>query len=190
MSIAAPVGSVTVLYLRRTLAEGWRSGLVTAAGAATADAFYAAVVAFGLSAISAFLISISTPVRLIGGLFLLYIGIRTIFTPPAELAARADGVGLWGKYASAVLITVTNPLTIILFTGIFTGSGLALSGTGDAACAIALAVGLPLGSLTWAAGFVAVAALLKHRIPTGAMRWINRVSGAAIALFALISLLG
>jgi len=82
-SIAAPVGPIGVLCIRRTLAEGRLVGLVTGLGAATADAFYGFVAAFGLTFISTFLVSQQVWLRAIGGVFLLYLGIRTFLSRPA-----------------------------------------------------------------------------------------------------------
>ena len=104
-SIAAPVGPIGVLCIRRTLAEGQMYGLVSGLGAATADALYGCVAAFGLTFISSFLIGYKLLLSLIGGLFLLYLGIKTLLSQPAEDAAKAEGKGLPGAYASTFLLT-------------------------------------------------------------------------------------
>ena len=124
-SIAAPVGPIGVLCIRRTLAEGQLYGLVSGLGAATADALYGCVAGFGLTFISAFLIGHKLWLSLIGGLFLLYLGIKTLLSKPAEDAAKAEGKGLFRAYASTFLLTVTNPMTILSFAAIFAALGLA-----------------------------------------------------------------
>ncbi len=187
--LAATVGPITILYLRRAMTEGWRSGFSTVLGAVTADAIYASIAAFGLSALSGFLISIQTPVRLIGGLFLLYIGYKTFRAVPGEHAATVGGNGLWGKYVSTFLLTMTNPMTIILFAGIFTGSGLALTTEGEN-CAPALVLGVAGGSLACATLLVTLGAFLRTRITPTMMLWINRAAGIAICGFAVITLWG
>ncbi len=171
------------------MAESWRSGFFTALGAVTADAIYASIAAFGLSALSGFLISIQIPVRLIGGLFLLYIGYKTFRAVPAEKAANAGGNGLWGMYISTFFLTITNPMTIILFAGIFTGSGLALATDGEG-CAPALVLGVAGGSLACATLLVTLGAFLRTRITPRVMLWINRVAGIAICAFAVTTLWG
>src|SRR3954468_17812764 len=126
-SIAAPVGPIGVLCIRRSLAEGRRVGLATGLGAATADALYGAVAAFGLTAISSFLIGQKSWLGLIGGLFLCYLGIRTFQSQPAENPATLPSGGLLSAYSSTLLLTLTNPMTILSFVAVFAAFGLAKS---------------------------------------------------------------
>src|SRR5512141_118280 len=97
-SIAAPVGPIGVLCIRRTLVQGRLAGLATGLGAATADAMYGCVAGFGLTFISGLLIDQQTWLRLFGGLFLCYLGIKTLLSKPAEQEAKAGGTGLLGAY--------------------------------------------------------------------------------------------
>ena len=96
-SIAAPVGPIGVLCIRRTLVQGRAAGLVSGLGAASADAVYGSIAAFGLSFVSGLLISQQSWLKLIGGAFLCYLGIRTLLAQPAERAAAAGGMGLGGR---------------------------------------------------------------------------------------------
>jgi threonine/homoserine/homoserine lactone efflux protein len=121
-SIAAPVGPIGVLCIRRTLADGRLTGFVSGLGAATADMFYGAVAAFGLTAVREFLVGGQFWLHLLGGLFLLYLGIRTFFARPAEKAAATESKrGLFSAYLSTLGLTLANPATIISFTVIFAG---------------------------------------------------------------------
>src|SRR5690554_447237 len=124
-AIAAPVGPIGLLCIQRTLAYGQLTGLVTGLGAASADAIYGLVAGFGLTAISAFLVEQQLWLGLAGGLFLCYLGVRTILTPPAAQAAQIRAGGRWAAYGSTFLLTLTNPMTIFSFMGIFAGLGLA-----------------------------------------------------------------
>jgi threonine/homoserine/homoserine lactone efflux protein len=125
-SIAAPVGPIGVLCIRRTLAEGRASGLVSGLGAATADAIYGCVAGFGLTFISSFLVNQQRWLHLVGGAFLCYLGIRTFLARPADQAALAQGSGLIGAYGSTFLLTLTNPMTILSFTAVFAALGVAV----------------------------------------------------------------
>lgn len=190
-SVAAPVGPIGLLCIRRTLAEGRARGLATGLGAATADACYGAVAAFGLSAISGLLLAGQGPLRLLGGLFLCYLGYRTTHTPPTQQAAVGGGRGLWGAYFSTFGLTLTNPLTILSFGVLFAGLGLA--GTGDYGTAAALVGGVALGSAAWWLLLTTVVDLLRGRVAGPWLQWINRVAGLAVAgfgLWILASLLG
>ncbi len=190
-SIAAPVGLIGVLCMRRTLAEGWTSGLVSGLGAATADAIYGCIAGFGLTFVSSFLISQQAWVRLAGGAFLCYLGLRTLLRRPAEQAASVAGRGLIGAYASTFLLTLTNPLTILSFAAIFAGLGVA-SSEGNYVSAAILVLGVFTGSALWWLLLSGGVGLFRTRFTARSLLWVNRVSGAVIigfGLFALSSLI-
>jgi threonine/homoserine/homoserine lactone efflux protein len=186
LSIAAPVGPIGVLCIRRTLTRGWRVGFLTGLGAATADATYGAIAAFGLTALSNLLIAEQFWLRLIGGLFLLYLGARTFFAKPATVAANAAANSLAGAYTSTFLLTLTNPTTILSFAAIFAGFGVA-SGDSTLAAAV-LVVGVFCGSALWWLLLSGGVTLVRSRFRPEALVWVNRVSGAVIFLFGLLAL--
>jgi threonine/homoserine/homoserine lactone efflux protein len=187
-SIAAPVGPIGVLCIRRTLTEGRLAGLVAGLGAATADAFYGSVAGFGLAAISGFLIGYAHWFRLLGGLFLISLGVKTFFALPVEreVAARR---GLLGGYLSTLFLTLTNPMTILSFGAVFAGLGL-LGTAGNYAAAAMLVAGVFCGSALWwlvlSSGVAAVAA----RVAAPALRWLNWISGLVLEGFGWIVLVG
>jgi threonine/homoserine/homoserine lactone efflux protein len=191
LSIAAPVGPIGVLCIRRTLAEGRASGLVSGLGAATADGIYGCVAGFGLTFVSSVLIGQQAWIRLIGGAFLCYLGVRTLLARPAGQAAPARGGGLAGAYASTFFLTLTNPMTILSFAAIFAGLGLATGG-GSYGSAGILVLGVFLGSALWWLILSGGVSVLRTRFGPRAMQWVNRISGLVITgfgLFALLSLL-
>jgi len=159
---------------------------LSGAGVATADGIYATFAAFGLSALSTLLISVQTSVRLIGGLFLLYLGIRTFFLRPADHAATAASRGGIGDYVSALALTITNPITILSFATIFAGAGL----SSDAACAPLIVAGVFIGSMMWWFTLTTAVVVLRGRFTPTIMLWINRASGVIILAFALVTLIG
>ncbi|MEM8809698.1 MAG: LysE family transporter, partial [Cyanobacteria bacterium P01_G01_bin.38] len=145
-AIAAPVGPIGVLCIRRTLAYGRLSGLLSGLGAATADGVYGGIAAFGLALVSDFLVNQSSWLRIIGGLFLCYLGITTFLAKPANKAAPTTRTGLLGVYLSTVVLTLTNPATILSFVLIFAGFAPADLGYGQAAILVS---GVFLGSALW-----------------------------------------
>jgi threonine/homoserine/homoserine lactone efflux protein len=194
LSIAAPVGAIGVLCIRRTLAEGRVVGLVSGLGAATADAMYGSVAGFGLTFVSNFLVGQQTWLRLIGGLFLCYLGVKTFLAKPTlqEDGAGNEGRGLTSAYLSTFFLTITNPLTIISFAAVFAGVGVG-SMTGDYVSAGILVLGVFLGSALWWLLLSGGVSFFRSSFGERGMRWVNRVSGAIIAglgLAALLSLLG
>lgn len=188
LAIAAPVGPIGVLCIRRTLAMGRLFGFVSGLGAATADAVYGAVAAFGLALITGFLLGGASWLRLIGGLFLVFLGIKTFFARPSDRAAPAGGVGLLGAYTSTVFLTLTNPTTILSFAAIFAGLG--LGSAGDALSATLLVAGVFLGSALWWLVLSGAAGLFRAKLGAGGLRWVNRVSGTIIAAFGALALSG
>ncbi len=187
-AIAAPVGPIGVLCIRRTLAEGRASGFVSGLGAATADAVYGAIAAFGLTLITDFLLGGASWLRLVGGAFLLFLGVKTFFARPAERAAEARGSGLPGAYASTLFLTLTNPTTILSFAAIFAGLG--VGAASDALSAALLVLGVFLGSAAWWLMLSGGIGLFRSKFSTGGLRWVNRVSGTIIAAFGVLALSG
>jgi threonine/homoserine/homoserine lactone efflux protein len=187
ISIAAPVGPIGILCIRRSFAEGRHIGLATGLGAATADAIYGAVAAFGLTVISSFLVGQRFWLTLLGGLFLCYLGIRTLTSKPSAQAARPRGGGsLASAYFSTLFLTLTNPMTILSFVAVFAGFGLGASP--DYLSAGALIVGVFTGSGLWWLLLSSGVALFRSSLTPSWMRVINRFSGSVILAFGLYSL--
>jgi threonine/homoserine/homoserine lactone efflux protein len=186
LSIAAPVGPIGVLCIRRTLTQGWRIGFLTGLGAATADATYGAIAAFGLTALSSLLVAEQFWLRLIGGLFLCYLGARTFVAKPAPVAANVTANSLAGAYASTLLLTLTNPLTILSFAAIFAGFGVANGGSTLAAGV--LVAGVFTGSALWWLLLSGGVTLVRSRFRPEALIWVNRLSGTVIFVFGLLAL--
>lgn len=190
-SIAAVVGPIGMLCIQRTLHNGFLYGLVTGMGAATADGLYGSVAGFGLTALATFLIAQLEWIRLIGGLFLIYLGIRTILTKPAKQAANAQAHTFFGAYLSTLLLTLTNPLTILSFAAIFAGIGVGGAGGGKSSFFAALLVvcGVFLGSTLWWCLLTGGLSLLRGKFTPRWLLWVNRISGSIILLFGVLALL-
>jgi threonine/homoserine/homoserine lactone efflux protein len=183
-SIAAPVGPIGILCIRRTLADGRLAGFISGLGAATADAFYGCVAGFGLTFISNFLIRQQFGFRLIGGGFLCYLGIKTLLARPAAEEASTRGNGLAAGYASTLFLTLTNPMTIISFAAVFAGLGLGETG-GDYLAAGFLVAGVFLGSAIWWLALSGGVAIFRDRFSERHLRWVNRLAGIIIITFGL-----
>jgi threonine/homoserine/homoserine lactone efflux protein len=188
-SIAAPVGPIGVLCIRRTLADGRSSGLISGLGAATADAVYGSIAGFGLTLISSFLISQQGWIKLMGGLFLCYLGVKTFLSKPDQHAAKTSGEGLPGAYFSTFLLTLTNPMTILSFAAIFAGLGLG-AGAGNFASAGFMIVGVFLGSAAWWLALSTIVSMFRQRFNQRALVWVNRLSGVIILFFGVFALSG
>ncbi len=200
-SIAAPVGPIGVLCIQRTLSHGRASGFASGLGAATADAAYGFVAAFGLTFISSFLVAEQLWLRLIGGAFLLWLGIRSFRAQPADPAAGEESAKrvaarstIAGAYGSTVLLTLANPATILSFVAVFAGLGVgAGSGSSQASyesygMAAILVLGVFLGSALWWLILSWVAGFFRGRVGMRHLVWINRFSGAILAIFGIAAM--
>lgn len=190
-SIAAVVGPIGLLCIHRTLYRGFLYGLVTGLGAATADALYGSIAAFGLTVISTLLVEQLGWIRVVGGLFLLYLGIRTFLARPAEKAADMRTRSFLGAYASTLLLTLTNPATILSFAAVFAGLGVGMGGSGSRGSllpAVLVVMGVFLGSALWWLLLAGGISRLRGRFTPGWLLWINRLSGCIIAIFGIFAL--
>jgi threonine/homoserine/homoserine lactone efflux protein len=188
LSIAAPVGPIGVLCIRRTLSDGRAIGFASGLGAATADAVYGAVAAFGLSLVTNTLVEQRVWLQAGGGVFLCYLGVRTwIAVPRAGSGAPADGRGLAAAWASTFALTLTNPTTIISFAAIFAGLGLVRS-VGGYGPASVMVLGVFLGSALWWLILSVGVGLFRSSLTPHRLRWVNRGSGAIIAAFGIAAL--
>jgi threonine/homoserine/homoserine lactone efflux protein len=187
-SIAAPVGPIGVLCIRRTLTDGRLCGFVSGLGAALADACYGCIAAFSLTTLSSFLVGQQAWLRLLGGVFLCYLGSKTFIAKPAEQTASVNGSGLAGAFASTFVLTLTNPMTVLSFVAVFAGLGLGNS-TGHFLEAGMLVLGVFAGSAAWWLLLSGGVGLFREKFSAQHLRWVNRVSGAVIAGFGLLALL-
>lgn len=185
LSIAAPVGPIGLLCIRRTLTYGKSQGFVTGLGAATADTIYGCIAAFGLSVATRFLVKQAEWLHLAGAIFLLYMAIRTFTSAVASKEANTrEGRSYAWAYASTLLLTLTNPMTILSFLGLFAGLNIA----DNTVSAAWLVVGVTVGSAAWWLILSLAVGSFKRRINERTLQTINY--GAALVLlgFGLYSL--
>ncbi len=184
LAVAATPGPIFFLCLRRTLVSGWLKGLVSGIGVATADGFYAAVAAFGISAITIAVSGERRWLALGGGVLLVVLGVRiAVVKPKTTEAPFATGGGLALAYASTLGLTITNPATIISFAAL--AATLSAGITGGYVPPAVLVLGVLLGSLAWWCMVAALGSGLRTRITPRAVRVISTASGLAIVVLGL-----
>ena len=188
-SIAAPVGPIGVLCIRRTLAQGRLAGWLSGLGAATADAVYGSIAAFGLTAATSFLRGQGHWLRPAGALLLAYLGFRTLLSRPTADVPRATSSGALQAYVTSLGLTLTNPMTILSFGAAYAGLGLGTRSV-NPITAVSMVVGVFLGSVLWWVTLTAAVGWLRTRLGWKSMLWINRFSGAVLLVFAAVLLVG
>jgi threonine/homoserine/homoserine lactone efflux protein len=188
-SIAAPVGPIGILCIRRSLNDGWHTGLLTGMGAATADAIYGCLAAFGLAGITGFLVGQKDWIQIFGGLFLIGLGLKILLSKNEAPQATRPAAGNATGYLSAFLLTLTNPMTILSFAAVFAGMGLGTSGTGTETAGW-LVAGVFSGSMAWWILLSSVSSRFNRYINTTCMGWINRMSGMILTAFGMAAIIG
>jgi threonine/homoserine/homoserine lactone efflux protein len=188
VAIAAPVGPIALLCIRRTLDQGRLIGLVTGLGAATADGLYGLVAAFGLTALSGLLVDNANFLQLVGGFFLCYLGLSTFFAKPTDPMAdfsslRAEPTyRLVSAYGSTLALTLTNPATILSFVAIFAGLGITQT---HPLASVTLVLGVFTGSMGWWLVLVSGVIYLRNRLTPQRLASFNQKSTKILALLIL-----
>jgi threonine/homoserine/homoserine lactone efflux protein len=187
-SIALPVGPIGILCIRRCLAGGWTAGLLTGMGAATADALYGSLAGFGLAGITGLLVGQRVWVQIFGGLFLCCLGVRIVLSNTGETSVAVSNHSTAKGYFSALLLTLTNPMTILSFTAVFAGMGLGRPGAGQTAAGW-LVAGVFAGSMAWWIILSSISSMFNTMLNAKSMKWMNRLSGSVLTGFGLIALI-
>ncbi|HSZ75261.1 MAG TPA: LysE family transporter [Rhizomicrobium sp.] len=188
--VAAPIGPVNLICIRRTLAFGQANGFAAGLGAAMGDGAFAIVTGFGLTAIAQIIEGYSIILELAGGIMLVAFGVHTFITTPdvRELARMKEAEGastLVRAMASTFALTITNPATLFGFAALFAGLG-GLAGGNASFVETAIVVGgVIAGSILWWFTLTAFVGMFHQNINDRVMKIINHASGIIITLFGL-----
>jgi len=182
--IAAPVGPIGILCIRRALEGGRVAGIMTGLGAAFGDACYGVIAGFGLTVVSDVLMRYQIALKIVGGIFLIYLGIKA-FVKAEKITQEVQGSAgtLFSYFISTFFLVVTNPVTILVFMAIFAGFG--LGGCTSYADAIMLVSGIFLGSMLWWVALSELTCLLTGKIKPEYFVWVNRIVGIVLVIFGV-----
>jgi threonine/homoserine/homoserine lactone efflux protein len=186
-AMAVPVGPIGIMCIRKTLTDGRLRGMMIGLGAATADLLYASVAASGLTVVSNAIATERTWIRLVGGSFLLFLGVRTFYAHPADPKVPANGSGLLSPYLYTVFLTLTNPTTIFAFIAVFATLGL-----GDELSIVSastLVIGVFIGSGLWFLFLGSGVIFFRKKLDIVGLRWVNRIAGVLIIISGVIAIL-
>jgi threonine/homoserine/homoserine lactone efflux protein len=187
--VAAPVGPIGLLCMQKTLSRGRAHGFVAGLGAATADALYGVAAGFGFGVAQRFLTAYALWLRLGGAALMLWLGVQALRAPAPTRAAddSADGGGKLRAWAGTLLLTVSNPMTLMSFAAVIAGN---LSPQQQSPGAIAaLVLGVFVGSAAWWLTLALLTGLLRGWL-LGRLRLVNLAAGTAIIVFALVAAVG
>ena len=188
--VAVPVGPLGLLCIHRALMLGPIYGLCSGLGIAAADAIAAGIAALGITLISGFLAEHQFLLRLLGGIFLCYLGYKILTVEPvSRMPAKDFGVnGLLGAFATTFFLTLSNPVTFLSFVAIYAGWHVP-SLKGDYGAAATLTTGVFTGSALWWVGVFIGLTALHQKLSLRFLFWVHRVSGTVIAGFGIVVLL-
>lgn len=188
-SVAAPIGPVAIFCIRQTLAYGWKMGIIAGLGTAIADGIYGAIAALGAHFISDLLASYGHWFYLVGGSFLIYIGQKIMRTAISKEGRKPRGKSAYAKtFLSVFLLNFASPMTTLLFVGMFATVGVFDQPEGVNVF-WPLTFGVGMGAFAWWGVLTAVVSYLSSRLNFKVFTFINRVSGLAITIFGLLTLL-
>jgi threonine/homoserine/homoserine lactone efflux protein len=185
-AIAAAIGPIGILCIRKTFEYGRLSGLFSGLGAAIADTLFGTIAAFGLTFVSDFLLAGQFWLRLIGGLFLVYLGSKTFLTKPTLELRRVTHKTLINDFVTTFFLTLVNPTTILSFLAIFAGLGIGQIG-GNYSHAFWLVLGIFIGSTIWWVILCEGVTFFRQKISQKVMTAINRGAGIVIAAFGILA---
>jgi threonine/homoserine/homoserine lactone efflux protein len=183
-----PVGPIGILCIRHSLLRGMSYGFMCGLGAACADAVYGAIAGFGVTAVSHVMSAYRIWFQIFGALFLVYIGIKT-FRAHAQEDYTAQGKASYlAIFLTTFLLTLTNPMTIIAFAGIYAALGIGVD-DGGVAAALMVTFGVFLGSALWWFLLSGVSAMLGRRLQLKTASMFNKISGVIIIGFGALTFL-
>ena len=186
IAIAAPVGPVNVLVISRAIEKGWKPGLVSGVGAALADTFYGSIAGFSITLVIDFLMREEKPIRIVGGLLLMAIGVVYSKKKPQPLRRQSDGEAKNSDFVSTLLLTLTNPTTVLSFLVVL--SALGMGEQRPRLSTMVLVGGIFAGSMTWWAILITIGTRLRDKFTEEKMVRMNRIAAGAIAGFGAFTL--
>jgi threonine/homoserine/homoserine lactone efflux protein len=190
LAVAAPLGPVNLLVIRYGLSHGSSAALLAGLGAVVGDGLYAAIAAFGISAVIDILSAYSNWIELAGGLILLAIGLktaRTVVDAAPAFAEPSRTPHALNLFATTFALTVSNPATLVAFLALFGSIGDYVTVAHDRPLtSVSLVASVMIGSLLWWTSLTAIVGRLRYRLSGNLLSWLNQLSGFAIALFGLV----
>ncbi len=182
LTLAVPVGPISLLCIQRSVADGRLHGIVSGTGVASADSFYAAISFLGLTIISGLIIAQQYLFRFFAGIALIFIGVRVFVSVPTGAGAQIGHETYLKDYLSMAAIAVANPLTLLFFVVIVPGFGIVIHGN-SVLSAMEFVAGVFFGSVVWWILLCGSVGTVRTRISEENLGLINRVSGILISCF-------
>lgn len=184
LMVSVPLGPMGVLIIQKTLHKGALSGFIAGMGAACADLFYATVAAFGLGFVINTIKTHEVILQIVGGIFLLIMGLNIYFANPLKqikARRRVTKKGLLGDFLSLFFLTVSNPVTVVVFMAVLQ-EHLYWEKRRPFSTEIMLLIGVLLGGSAWWYTLSTIVNVFRKKFKLRVLVTINRVSGIIITI--------
>jgi threonine/homoserine/homoserine lactone efflux protein len=190
-SASVPLGPMGLICIQKTLNRGKLAGMVSGAGAAAADTFFAVIAAFGISFISDFIQKEQFILRIVGSIILVLLGFKIFITNPAIQIRKQKGKknNLIGDFVSIFFLTLSNPITVFVFGAVFASTGI-LKGENSILDLIQVVVGVFSGAMLWWLILTSVVNIFRSKFRLKRLWWINKITGAFIVVFGIAAIIG
>ena len=186
--LALPVGAVALMCINITLQYGIFSGICIGIGAALADALYGFLAIYSLNTISNIFLQNQDILRVIGGLCLVFISLRMLFSGPVKISNKKVNHKKWPQdIFSGFIITLSNPLTYIGFIALLSYLHVSFKDF-DKGLVLLFFVGAFLGSMMWWLILVEFARFLKKKVNSTFIKRSNVITGFIVLAFATVVL--
>lgn len=183
--MAAPIGAVGVMCIKRALSDGWLRALAVGVGSATVDALFGTVAGLGLTFVATFVTDHQAAIGAIGGLIVIGMGVVTYHVPIKTEDAKSETGHKRRDFAAAFMLSIANPATLLGAVGLFAALGQVDPKTAPQSAAVLIG-GVFLGSMLWWAFLITGARLFRsHIVPTTLLR-LNKIEGALIVGFGFV----
>lgn len=189
LMVSIPLGPIGVLCVQRTLNKGRKSGFFSGLGASAADTIFAVIAGFGVNYIIHFVKEQQIYFQIFGGILVIFLGIHIFYTNPVRQLRmqRMNKNKLSQDFFSVFVLTITNPMAILLFVAMFAGINIATDSKGIFDMT-GLITGVFAGSASWwflLSGFVN---FWRHRFRLKSIWWMNKVAGVLIFLLGILAI--
>lgn len=187
ITMAAIPGPIFFLIIQRTLSQGFLLGLACGLGAVTADTVYALVAAIGLTFVMELLLGYQAYLAILGGLFLIYLGIKTFFNSIKPHSTNIHDNQIITAWFTTFLLTLANPVTILSYCIIFAGLGMN-SQSYNVSVALSLVGGVIIGASSVVLLLVSFLHYYRKQLSPVTITRINKVAAIILVGFGLAAL--
>jgi len=185
--VSLPIGPAGINIINKTLSRGRRAGFISAMGTLTADLIFSMIAVAGISFIITFIEEKVIFFRILGGLFVIFIGLKIFREDPVSAyreTGRDVGIGFVDNYVTALLMVLSNPMTLLAYIAIFASISYSPGVRFMEGPAVTI-LGLIISALIWWFSLTYYLDKFRTRVRLRFIFWFQKLAGILIILFGL-----